>query len=91
MLSKSLNESYRDNFKLAYAMSFAGQLGFYIAILFVVAIAGHNYLDKYILDQYFIPTHHVIHLVIGFVFAFSVGTYSVWQIYKMMKPFLDDK
>lgn len=83
-------KSFSESFKIAYAMSLVSQLGFYIAIPFVAAIAGHNYLDKYILDRYFIPSRHNIHLIIDFVLAFAVGVYSIWHIRRLMLPFMDN-
>lgn len=86
-----LSKSFKDGFKLAYAISLVGQLGFYISIPFIVAILGHNYLDKYFLDQYLVPGHPTIHSAIDFGLAFLVGIYSIWQIYKIILPFVDDK
>lgn len=81
----------KESFKLAYATSLVGRLGFYIAIPFIVAILVHNYLDKYFLDQYLIPDHPVPHFIIDFGLAIAVGVFSIWQIYKIILPFLDNK
>lgn len=86
-----LSKSHKESFKLAYAMSLAGQLGFYIAIPFIIAIIGHNYMDKYVLDKYLTPGHHAIHLVIDCTLAVLVGIYSIWQIRKLIMPFINDK
>lgn len=87
IVSKIFNES----FKLAYAMSLAGQLGFYISAAFIIAIIGHDYMDKYFFDKYLIPDHQTVYLALDFTLAFAVGVYSIWQIYKIILPFMDDK
>lgn len=83
-------KSFSDSFKAAYSLSLVGYLGFYIAIPFLAAILGHNYLDKYFLDKYLVPDHQTTHFIIDFGFAFAVGAFSVWQIYKLILPFMDD-
>lgn len=86
-------KSLKEDFKLTYAMSLAGQLGFYIAIPFIVAILAHNYFDKYFLDKYLntIPYHQTVHLALDCTLAIAVGIFSIWQIYKLMLPFMDKK
>jgi len=84
-------KSFSDGFKAAYALSLVGQLGFYITIPFLVAILIHNYADKFFLDQYLIPDHQTIHFFIDFGFAFLTGVYSIWQIYRLLLPFMDHK
>ncbi|MDP3057596.1 MAG: hypothetical protein Q8N37_03710 [bacterium] len=84
-------KSFSEGFKTTYAMSLVGQLGFYIAIPFIIVIAGHNYLDKLFLDEYLIPNYRTIHLILDFMLAFAVGAFSFWQIYKIILPFMDKK
>jgi len=88
-----LKQGLKESFKLAYAMSLVGQLGFYIAAPFIVAILAHNYFDRYFLDKYLnlIPYHQSVHLALDCILALAVGVYSIWQIYKLMQPFMDNK
>ncbi len=80
----------KENFKLAYAVALAGQLGFYIAVPILIAILGGKYLDKVILDKYLLPGRHTVHYIIIFVVVFFAGIFSIWQIYKLILPLMED-
>lgn len=74
---------------MAYSLSLVGKLGFYIVTPFIVAIIVHNYLDKIVLDKYLVPDHQNIHLFIDCTLAVIVGLYSIWQIRKLIIPFIN--
>lgn len=79
-----------EKFKIAYAVSLVGQLGFYIAIPLLVAILGGNYLDKVIFGKYLLQEHHTAHYIFLIIFPLLAGIFSIWQIYKLILPLMDD-
>ncbi len=85
------NKGFSDSFKLTYAISLVGFLGFYIALPFIIVIAGHNYLDKIFLDEYLASNYQYIHSIIDILLGFLAGCFSFWQIYKIILPFIDKK
>lgn len=86
-------KKFTEEFKVFYAISLVGQLGFYIATPILIAILGGKYLDQILLDKYLLPGQHEIHYIFVLVFVLLAGIFSIWQIYRLILPMLekDDK
>lgn len=80
----------KEKDKIIYAVSLVSQLGFYIAVPFLIAILGGSYLDKILLDKYLLPGQHVIHHGLVLLLTFLTGIYSVWQIRILILPLLEE-
>lgn len=78
-----------DNFRVAYAVSLVGQLGFYIAIPFLIAILSGDRLDQIILPVY--GEHNEdLHNIFTFGLTIAAGIFCVWQIRKLILPLIYD-
>ncbi|MBU3964888.1 AtpZ/AtpI family protein [Patescibacteria group bacterium] len=71
----------KDDFKLAYAISLVGQLGFYIVVPLIISILAGRYFDKKIFSGEYILT---------LIFPLLAGIFSIWQIYKLILPLMED-
>lgn len=71
----------KDDFKLAYAISLVGQLGFYIVVPLIISILAGRYFDKKIFSGEYVLT---------LIFPLLAGIFSIWQIYKLILPLMED-
>lgn len=76
-------KSFDESFKVAYAISLVGRLGFYIVLPFLLIILGGRYLDEGLIDKYLFPGHSlepILHYVFVIILTPLMIIYYIWQI-----------